>query len=188
MKKKITLLVLIPLFIGINQLKSQGFTPPAEGKAVVYFVRATSYGFGVSFEFFHKDKYIGMFKGKAYMRYECEPGQNLFWASSENKEFVPADLQAGGTYIVVVNVIMGMMKAHVGMTPISASNDKFDDVKKLILSEGPVVISEEQIVKKNEKLQKVIKKNLDLYENEWKNSKNYKSITSDMAIPTEAMK
>lgn len=61
----------------------------------------------VSFEFFHHARYIGVFKGENYMRYECDPGEQLLWASSENKEFVTSELMPGGTYIVVVDVIMG---------------------------------------------------------------------------------
>ena len=95
---------------------AQGFQPPSKGKAVVYFARVTKYGKKAKFEYFHQDKYIGVFKGQNYLRYECDPGQNLLWVSTENKEFVTADLKEGETYIVIVNVIMGFASARVGFT------------------------------------------------------------------------
>ncbi len=189
MKTKLILLVLIPFMLGINLAKGQGFTPPAPGKAVVYFTRVTSYGGAVSFEYFHQDKYIGAFKGKNYMRYECEPGQNLFWASSENKEFITADLKDGGTYIVIVNIEMGAWKARVGLAPLTIKDaETFERAKKIILSEPPVVTPENKIQSMNIKLADFIKEKLDLYETEWKSTKDFGHITADMAIPVEAMK
>lgn len=167
----------------------QGFNPPVEGKAVVYFVRVSSYGFAVSFEFFHQDRYIGVFKGENYLRYECNPGEQLFWASSENKEFLTSELRPGGSYIVVVDVIMGVWKGHVGMTPISAADtDLFQRAKDVITSKAPVKITDAQIEKMNRKLSKFIPEMLDRYEKEWKQEHNFKHIAADMAIPEEAMK
>ncbi len=170
-------------------MHAQGFQPPAKGKAVVYFTRVSSFGLGASFEFFHNDKYIGVFKGKNYMRYECDPGKQIFWASSENKEFITAELQEGCTYIVIVDVIMGAFLAHVGLTPIGANNtDVFERAKKLINSKPPVKIPEAQIVKMNKKLQGFIAEKLQTYEEKWKNERNFKRISPEMAIPADELK
>jgi len=64
---KTGLLVIMSLLIRVP-LMAQGFVPPAEGNAVVYFTRVSSYGGAVSFEFFHNDEFIGIFKKKNYMR------------------------------------------------------------------------------------------------------------------------
>lgn len=168
---------------------AQGFKPPEPGKAVVYFVRVSNYGYAVSFEFFHQDKYIGAFKGMNYMRYECDPGEQLFWASSENKEFLTSELKPDGTYIVVVDVVMGFWKAHVGMTPLDVSNDEvFQRARNLINSKPPVEISQEQIDKMNKKLADFIPENLKKYEEESKYEHNFRHISPDMAIPEGAMK
>src|SRR4030042_2771508 len=152
MKTKIFWIFLIALMTGFSSLFAQGFQPPSPGKAVVYFVRVTSYGYAVSFEYFHNDKYIGVFKGKNYMRYECDPGEQLIWASSENKEFVTCDLKAGGTYILQVDVIMGAMKARVGFTTFDVSdNERFDRAKALIMKEAPVVTPQDKIDATNKK-------------------------------------
>jgi hypothetical protein len=187
MKTKSLFIILLIIFCGKMTL-GQGFKPPAEGKAVVYFVRVSSYGFAVSFEFFHEDRYIGAFKGENYMRYECDPGEQLFWASSENKEFLTSDLKPGGSYIVIVDVIIGFWKAHVGLSPISVNDaELFQRAKKLILSKPPVEITEAQIEKMNKKLSKFIPEMLDKYEKEWKQEHNFKHIDTDMAIPEEDM-
>ncbi len=174
---------------GISSLFAQGFQPPAEGKAVVYFTRVTGLGFAVTFQYFHNDKYIGEFKGSNYMRYECDPGEQLFWASSENKEFVTANLKAGDTYIVIVDVRMGFNKAQVGMTPISTKDGElFERAKKLIMEKAPIITPNERIEKLNTKLKKFIEEKLKKYHDEWKHEKNFKHISPEMAIPQESMK
>jgi hypothetical protein len=186
---KTRLLLLASCLLASTLLCGQGFTPPAEGKAVVYFARVTKFGFAVSFEYFDGNKFIGDFKGKNYMRYECDAGQHLLWISSENKEFITADLKAGGSYIVIMDVIMGAWKARVGATPItSTSGEQFDRAKEQILSDAPIVTEQATIDKKNEKLKKFIDEQLKKYEEVWKNEKNFKSITPEMAIPEDSMK
>ena len=66
MKKLIVLTTII--LSGFISISAQGFQPPAEGNAVIYFARVSSYGGAASFEYFHLDKYIGVFKGKNYRR------------------------------------------------------------------------------------------------------------------------
>jgi len=113
----------------------------------------------------------------------------LIWASSENKEFVTCDLQAGGTYILQVDVIMGAMKARVGFTTFGASdNERFQRAKDLIMKEPPVEISQDKIDDMNKKLDKFINEQLQKYNDVWKSEKNFKHISADMAIPEEAMK
>ena len=187
MKTRLSLLAI--LVITSSQLFGQGFTPPAEGKAVVYFTRVTQLGLAVAFEYFDGDKFIGDFKGKNYLRYECDPGEHLLWASSENREFITADLKAGGTYVVIMDVKMGGWKARVGATPISTpAGEEFDRAKKLILAEAPVAYDQGTRDKKNEKLKNFIAEQLKKYEEVWKAEKNFKSITPEMALPEDAMK
>lgn len=188
MKTKTLSLLLILCLSGFCSLFAQGFQPPAEGKAVVYFTRVSIYGGTTSFEYFHGDKYIGIFKGKNYMRYECDPGEQLFWISSENKEFITADLKEGGSYIVIIDIIMGAWKARVGANPISVEETElFERAKELINNKKAVVTPEKKIEKMNIELAEFITERLKQYEEEWKDVKNFKHISADMAIPPEAM-
>jgi hypothetical protein len=190
MKTKLFTLLLSLLFILHTNLFSQGFTPPSEGKCAIYFTRVTLYGGAISFDFFHQDKYIGRFKGKNYLRYECEPGEQLLWVSSENKEFVTSELEAGKSYIVLVNVIMGVWKARVGLEPIDETHKAFVRAKELIKNKPAVVNTPSKKAKVEKKLKKknFIENNLKRYENEWKSKYNFRHINKDMAIPESQMK
>jgi len=89
MKKRTLLFVLlfqITLF-------AQTIEPAPADKAVVYFVRASGMGALINFTFFDSDQVIGRFNGPKYLRYECEPGDHILWARSENKDFVQASLE-----------------------------------------------------------------------------------------------
>lgn len=187
MKTKSLIVMILVMISGILPTFSQGFVPPSPGKAVVYFVRVTKIGFAISFEFFHQDKYIGAFKDKNYMRYECDPGQQLLWASSENKEFITCDLKAGGSYIVLVDVEMGAWKAHVGFSPITADDERFARAKEVIMSKAPIVTPQKKIDDMNAKLADFIPEQLRKYDTIWKNEKNFRHISPDMAIPPQSM-
>ena len=98
------------------------------------------------------------------MRYELEPGQQFLWAYLENKVFLTADMEPGGTYIVIVDVVIGFWKGHVGFTPISVKGTElFNRAKILINSEPSVEIAQEEIVKMNKKLSKFIHEMLERY-------------------------
>jgi hypothetical protein len=189
MKTQKIILFLVISVIGTTFSLAQGFVPPAEGKAVVYFTRVSSYGFAISFEYFHNDKYIGVFKGKNYMRYECDPGQQLLWASSENKEFLTADLKEGGVYVVMVDIAMGFGKARVALRPITAANgEDFLRAKELILSKSPIVTPQPKVEQMNSKLKDFITEKLKMYEEVWKREKDFKHISAEMALTEEDMK
>ncbi|MBN2237336.1 MAG: hypothetical protein JW729_07235 [Bacteroidales bacterium] len=181
-------LAFILLLSTASSLFAQGFTPPQEGKAVIYFTRVSSYGSAIAFEFFHNDQFIGDFKGKNYLRYECDPGENLFWASSENKEFITTKTEANQTYIVIVDVIIGTWQAHVGLTPISFDEkEKFERAQKIILTKAPIITTESKIEKTQKKLEKFIPEKLKMYHEKWKNERNFKHLSPEMAIPVEAL-
>jgi len=171
MKTKVSCQILIFLILGSSSLFAQGFKPPAKGKSVIYFVHIKKTS---NIEYFLFDKYIGVFKGKNYMRIECDPGENLFWASEENKEFVTTDLLEGGTYIVIGEAKMGAWSARVKLTTITE-----DDKKSVVTPQSKIKL-------RNSELVKFIANIMDRYENEWKD-RDFPHISADMAISTEAM-
>ena len=173
---------------GIIKSSAQGFQPPAEGKAVVYFTRVTSYGFAVNFEYFHNDQYIGVFKRSNYMRFELDPGEQLLWASSENRVFIEADLEEGGTYIIMVDVIMGAWKARVGLRPITVhDHEDFERAKRLVIEKSPIVVQQRHIEGRNRKLAKFIDKQLELYKERKQKGESFRKISPDMKIPVERL-
>lgn len=191
---KTGLLVLMSLFV-VAPAMAQGFITPAEGNAVVYFTRVSGYGGAVSFEFFHGEEFIGIFKKKNYMRQEVEAGEHLFWASSENKQFVKANLEAGKSYIVLVNIKMGAWKAQVGLEPQNvkdpAQEKELQRAIELINSKAPITTPQSLIDKTTNKLKVrgFVENIMYRYENEWKDKSNYvKILTADMFIPDEKLK
>jgi hypothetical protein len=167
----------------------QGFIPPEEGNAVVYFARVSGYQAANSFDFFHYDKFIGDFKGKNYLRYECGPGEQLFWASGENEEFLTAELESGAIYIVIVEVMSGTWKAFVGLQPVNVENAKrFGKARELISKKPPVEILQEDLEKGNKKKRKYIEEKLKKYKEKWSKKREYSHISPDWAIPPEMIK
>jgi hypothetical protein len=188
-KIKSFLFVLIVCYI-TSPVFSQGFTPPAGSNAVVYFVRVSGFNGASSFEYFHNNQFIGIFKGKNYMRYECPEGDHLLWASSEDKVFLRCSFKAGETYMILVNLEMGAWKARIDLEPLTPENKDFERAKALVKKKKPVVTSESKIQSTQKKLEDrgFIENIMERYENEWKNDNNTKTISADMFIPKEKLK
>ena len=191
---KINLLVLMSLFV-MTPAMAKGFIPPAEGNAVVYFTRVSNYGGAVSFEFFHDEEFIGIFKNMNYIRYEVEAGEHLFWVSSENKQFVKATLESGKTYIVLENIKMGAWKAQAGLEPQNVTDPEQEKelqrAIELVNSKDPVTTPQSVIDKTTKKLKSrgFVENIMERYENEWQYKDNYvKIMTANMFIPDERLK
>jgi hypothetical protein len=161
---------------------SQGFTAPQDGKAAIYFTRVTVVGALIPFDFFHGDRYIGQASGKKYLRYECDPGEHLFWASSENKAFITANVEANRIYVVIVDVAMGIGIARVGLTPIDEKHKVFPRAKELVDKKPPVVVTEDHLRTENIRLADFIREKLETYEKKWKHDLEVKKLTPDMAL------
>ncbi len=180
MKKKITFLLTFLSLISISTF-AQGFQAPAEDKAVVYFVRPTALGAAINCRFFDNDQYIGRFNGGKYLRYECEPGEHLFWAKSENRDWITTELEAGKIYIVEAEVHMGGLKARVQLQPIVPDDEKrMKKINKLVSKKPSVTIKEADINKMNTKLEEYIKESLEKYENKFKNERPILHLAADM--------
>lgn len=184
---KIFTIISIIAFSSISTILAQGFESPSKGKAVVYFVRINSLESMINFKYFDNDKFIGIFKGKNYLRYECSPGEHLFWASSERKYFITADLNEGGTYIVVVKSELGAISAAVKLYT-DEDEKRFKKAVAIINEKAPTVTDKSIIDSENTEMKEYIAEKLALYENEWKAIKNYPHISAEMAIPPEKMK
>ena len=119
--------------------------PAPADKAVVYFVRPSIMGIVSNFMFFDNDKVIGKFNAYKYLRYECEPGEHLFWAKSESMSFVKGNLEAGKIYVIDARSTMGPMTSGVRLVPINSAKYKMKKIKTLLAKTDPVVMSEEKL-------------------------------------------
>ena len=71
---------------------------PTSDKALVRFMRLS---LGPNFNMLDGEKVIGNSVAKSQFDYLADPGKHLFIATSENKSFLEADLEAGKTYYVI---------------------------------------------------------------------------------------
>ena len=121
MNKLRHVLILVIFFLGITNVFSQKITnqpvvKPSEGKALVYITRSNG-AMMVNFRVYDKDLFIGALEYGNYFLYECEPGQHLFWAASENRDFVEANLEANKVYVIDLEARMGAFIAAVAVVP-----------------------------------------------------------------------
>jgi hypothetical protein len=143
---------------------AQTIEPAPADKAVIYFVRPSAMGFAINFSYFDSTRLIGKFNGPAYIRYTCDPGHHLFWARSENRDFVEAEVEAGKIYFIEAIVTMGAIKAGVTLDPIYPNDEKrMKKILKLIAKKPSKSFTKEDLKTEEEKMQDVIIRGLEKY-------------------------
>lgn len=123
MKNLNKILLVFVFFLGFTSASSQKVTTqeidkPAEGKSLVYILR-TGAGPLLNFRIYDKDKYLGALSGFKYLVYECEPGPHVFWAASENRDYIEANLEANSVYVLNAEGQMGAFIASVSFVPLN---------------------------------------------------------------------
>jgi hypothetical protein len=169
--KKIILLIVV-LFSTASY--SQELNKPSEGKALVYFTRVSSTGFLINFKYFDNEKYLGKFNHGKYLAYECEPGKHLFWAKSENVDYLEAELEAGKVYIIDSEPQMGAIKAAVKLVPFDNNQDNYKNVKKYERKKSDILgaivgakefkISDEDLAEAENDQESLVKRSIEKYE------------------------
>ena len=160
MKKVLFLLALSFQF----SLQAQTISPVPDDKAVVYFARTSMLGALVKFTYFDENKVIGQFNGSKYLRYECEPGEHVFWAKSENKDFVTANLEAGKIYVIHVQPKMGFLKSGVRLHPVNSSAYKMKRIEKLLSKRHSASLNDKKLAQLQKRKEGVITRGLEKYE------------------------
>ncbi|AYO57030.1 hypothetical protein CO230_02130 [Chryseobacterium sp. 6424] len=107
-------------FISSQKVTTQAIEKPSEGKALVYVLK-TGAGPLVNFRIYDGDKFLGALSGFKYLVYECEPGKHIFWAASENRDFVEADLEPNSVYVLNAEGQMGAFIASVSLKPLNSN-------------------------------------------------------------------
>ena len=156
---------------------------PSPGKAVVYFVRVSDLGFAINFSYFDSATFIGIASGRNYFRYECDPGWHLFWARSENKAYVEADLEEGKIYFIEVVPQMGALKASVDLYPVHPIRDEkyLKKILKMIDKQNSELMTEEKMSKYRERLKETVDLGLDKYWDDKKKGKKMTQLTREYA-------
>lgn len=185
MKIKQTLFTLLVLSISLNvqaQFKNK-LVPPSEGKSVIYFLRTTSLGSLMNMRYFDSQKYLGKFNGRSYIRYECEPGEHIFWIKAENVDVLKADLEKGKTYLVETNAAMGAFSAAAKFKIIDFDNKKqLKRINKLFDKKKESTFTEAELKEGQTKNTEVIQKGMKKVLKKMKKKKKLAVITSDMNV------
>jgi len=147
---------------------SQNAKTNSNEKSVVYFTRANATGALINFTYFDGEKAIGRFNGPKYLKYECEPGEHLFWARSENKSFVEATLLAGKIYVIDVKPQMGAIKAGVKLVPVDKKKYKLKRIKKLLSKRETEIFNESQLKELQNEMREIVTRGMEKY-NQFKN-------------------
>jgi hypothetical protein len=154
---------------------------PAD-KAVIYFVRNSLVGMAINFSYFDGDKLIGRFNAPKYIRYECNAGKHLFWARSENRDFVEAEVEAGKIYFLHAVPQIGLLKARVTLEPVDTSDTKLvAKIKKMILNKDSQSFTEQQLTEDTFLLQLAIDTGTSKYLNDKTNGKIFKQLYPTMS-------
>lgn len=181
--KKILLFVLA---IGIcSQLFSQETEIKTDELATVYFVRANAMGGLINFTYFDGEQVIGRFNGPKYMVYKCKPGEHLFWARSENKSFVEANLEAGKTYLIDVVPKMGGLKASVKLVPVDVNDYKMKRIQKIVTKKDSEMFTEEELASLQEEMTEIIARGMEKYKDFKEKDKEILQLSPTMTITEE---
>jgi hypothetical protein len=125
-------------------------TRPESGKALVYFVRPTSFGGAIQATLYDGDDYLGTISAHTHLAYQAKPGKHLFMVIGENADFMQADLTEGKTYSAVVQPRMGVWKARFSFQPASGM-DQLGATKQVAVSEEGRIWAKENAASVQEK-------------------------------------
>ncbi|KAB1155398.1 hypothetical protein F7018_13070 [Tenacibaculum aiptasiae] len=186
MKKNILLLIaLITSLYSYSQIKSDKITPPQEGKSVIYFLRTTSLGALMNIRYFNNGEYLGRFKGRNYIRYECDPGKTYFWIKAENIDVLEATLEPNKIYLVETNAVMGAFSAGAKFKIVDFNSKKqIKRINKLLAKKDAKKFSDEELNKQREKMEKTIQKSMKKVRSKMKKGK-FKTLTGTMNYTAE---
>lgn len=108
--------------------QSEYTSGPEEGKALVTFMRPSSFGGAVQSYLYDGEKYIGTISAGTRMCYQAEAGEHMFMIAGESTDFLRATLAPNKTYYVNVAPRMGVWTARFSLRPMNGqvSQEKID--------------------------------------------------------------
>lgn len=126
-------IIFFTTFIGLGQ----DIDTTEKDMAVVYFIEMTEKPLVVfsGVHIYDGHEPIGMVPLKYYLRYECSPGEHLFYSvRPENSYFVEANLLAGKIYIVEVLELPGVLLNQARIKPVNPTQKLFEieDYRKVV--------------------------------------------------------
>ena len=184
--KKISLLfsfILLTTTWGV----AQDINTPAAGKSLVIFTRPVIDAPLVKFAYFDNEHFLGKIGPGSYVAYECDPGEHLFWAKAENRDFLEADLEADQIYLIETKVTTGMVKARIQLVPYGPNVKSAEKLKERLLARiakrDEVRVDAGSVQAEAEAdLEGIIEKGMAAYQKLKKKGKEVDVLTPDMHI------
>lgn len=162
--------------------------PPSEGKAVIYFVRTSGLGSLMNFRYFDGEKYLGKFNGRSYLRYECDPGEHIFWIRAENTDVLKATLAAGKTYLVLTNASMGAFSAAARFRiPNLTSEKQLKRINWVFEKREEATFTEEELQEGARKNAEIIRNSKKRIAKKLKKKKKHKVLEEDMYLDLDTL-
>lgn len=177
--KKVLLFFVI--FSGLStvfaqKVTTQSIDKPSEGKSIVYILK-TGAGALLNFRVYDKDKFLGAIPSGKYLVYECEPGEHLFWAGSENRDYVEANLEPNSVYVLNAEGQMGVFIASVSLRPLKPTEFRDKKLFYQVVKNNTKTVYQPSSDDKAENIAKAIEKYNDLKS---RNSNKIAVLSSDM--------
>ncbi len=182
MKHLLIGLILFSILISPSVQAQDSEPVVSSNRSVIYFVRANSMGSLVNFTYFDGEKAIGKFNGRKYLKYECEPGQHLFWARSENRSFVEANLEGGKAYMIEALPRMGGLKATVKLVPVDVKSHNMKKIKKLFSKRSAITFTQQELLELQEEMNEVIIRGMERYNKGKEKGERMVELKPEMSI------
>ena len=100
---------------------------PADGKALVVFMRPSMYGGAIASTVYEAPDsgttFLGGVDPHQKIAVQAEPGAHRYMVVAENADFVDANLEAGKTYYVLIRPRPGVWKARFSLIPVVSRAD-----------------------------------------------------------------
>ena len=122
--------------------EAQRVVRPDPSMALIYFVRATSFGGAIQATVYDDDAYIGTVSANTHLPYQAKPGRHMFMIVGESADFMQADLLVGKTYYAAVQPRMGVWKARFSFRPQNGQSSDAE-IKEWLSSTRQVKVNEE---------------------------------------------
>lgn len=123
---------------------SKFVSKPSQGKSLVIFARADSWGLGGQMQggVFDGEKYIGSIPEAVHFSYETEPGEHMFMLIAERASLMKANLAPNKTYHAIIEARSGGWRAAYVFVPVN--DDKTEaKFKEILANSKPVATNNE---------------------------------------------
>jgi len=178
LKKVLLFFVIFSGFSGVfaQKVTTQAIDKPSEGKSLVYILK-TGAGMLLNFRVYDKDKFLGAIPSGKYLVYECDPGEHVFWATSENRDYIEANLEPNAVYVINAVGEMGAFIASVNLRPLNPAEFRDRKLFYQIVKNNTKILYQPSQDDKSENIAKAMEKYQDLKS---RNSNKIAVLSSDM--------